>query len=75
MCWDKCLRLRGDRREHALLVEPNAVTATSILGALETRASDLPIPNIRQYFVDALPYLIALERNFKRQSIQYLQSQ
>jgi hypothetical protein len=36
------LRLRGDRGEHALLVEADTVVATAILRVLKPRAPNLP---------------------------------
>jgi hypothetical protein len=41
MCRHKCLRLRGDGRENAVLVEPHAVGAAAVFGGLEARASNL----------------------------------
>lgn len=38
---DKCLRLRGNGRKHALLVETLAIGAASIVGVLKARAPDL----------------------------------
>lgn len=38
---DKGLRLRGDRGEHALLVEALAVGAAAVRGVLEARAANL----------------------------------
>lgn len=41
---DKGLRLGRDWREHALLVEADAVAAASILRAFKSRAADLLVP-------------------------------
>lgn len=41
------LRLRGNRREHALLVETDTVVAASVLRILKSRTPDLQTPNER----------------------------
>lgn len=43
MRWDESLSLGGDGRKHALLIKADTVAATSILGALKTRASNLQL--------------------------------
>jgi hypothetical protein len=41
VCRNKSLSLRRDRRENAVLVEPHAVGAATVLGGLEARAANL----------------------------------